>query len=527
MTLHRLSQDLLADMDAEHVAAVREALKDKRVPLSEKLAMLGVRRYRESDKAASNFIEARKLRSMLMFAPFSLSEDQVSSVMRFLGVKSEDGDSVRVPEIMRSFCPALDQNIFTMINSKVLEKYGSLKTAFDSKGGSKNGKISRQQLAELLRELPLESKLSLGEEQDLISLADADGSGSIEYQEFQIIFGTGEMLSRTRQENYKKLQNKGAQIAAVRTDSISSSETPTSTLGPEERVAEVILGPRIDELRSALKEADQEGKGTLDEHTLHCAFNKLGLGLSTQDISTLLSKTLTSSKAPVDYSKFLERVRERISMARTIEEAEAEIVEALRDLLQRRGEGKLWLVKAFQIIDGDLNAGKCKGKIASSQLAKTLASFRVALSSNLVTKLIKAADSDRKDGVVNYADFVRMLGTSSSKLRGLSDGTPLRRRLSVASPAAGASPAAHSPTAAGTGGSLSFPPASGVESASVDDLSDEMEEEIREVIKGKYETMTNAFRNFDKTNKGSITREQMLDGLKVIIYSTFTLTQSD
>ena len=54
----------------------------------------------------------------------------------------------------------------------------------------------------------------------------------------------------------------------------------------------------------------------------------------------------------------------------------------------------------------------------------------------------------------------------------------------------------------------------GGELAGMDDLSDEMEEEIREVIKGKYETMNNAFRNFDKTKKGSMTREEMLDGLK-------------
>ena len=75
---------------------------------------------------------------------------------------------------------------------------------------------------------------------------------------------------------------------------------------------------------------------------------------------------------------------------------------------------------------------------------------------------------------------------------------------------------------------MGFSSALGVESASVDDLSDELEEEIREVIKGKYETMTNAFRNFDKTNTGSITREQMLDGLRVMrIFFTFTLTQPD
>ena len=514
MVLQRLSRDLLAEMDAEHVAAARKVLMDKRIELTAKLEALGVRRYRESDKAVSSFIEVRKLRSMLMFAPFSLSEDQVSSILRSFEVKSEDEDSVRVPEIMRSFCPALDQKIFAMINSRVLEKYGSLKTAYDSKGGSKNGKISRQQLSDLIRELPLEPKLSPSDEQDLISLADADGSGSIEYQEFQIIFGTGELLSRTRQENYKKLQSKAAKTAAVRTASISSSEAPTSTLGPEERVAEVVLGSRVGELRAALRETDSDAKGCLDEHALLRAFNKLGLGLSAQDMSTLLSKTLTSSKAPVEYGRFLQQLRECISTASTTEEAEAEIAEALRDLLRRRGEGKMWLVKAFQILDTDLNAGKSKGKITAVQLAKTLASMRVALSSPLVTKLVKAADAERKDGVVNYADFVRMLGASSSKLRGLKDGTLFRRESSTGMPIEPPSPVSTASPKGSSASLLASASFSGGELPGIDDLSDEMEEEIREVIKGKYETMNNAFRNFDKSKKGSMTREEMLDGLK-------------
>jgi hypothetical protein len=35
-----------------------------------------------------------------------------------------------------------------------------------------------------------------------------------------------------------------------------------------------------------------------------------------------------------------------------------------------------------------------------------------------------------------------------------------------------------------------------------------------QVLKGKYETLTNAFRNFDKDKSGSIDRQEMLEGLK-------------
>ena len=284
-TLQRLSEDLLKEQDSEHVAAARDALKDKRGDLVAQTDARG----------AHGFVEAHALRIMFTAAPFSLSGDVVSSMLRFFGVKDEAGDSVRVPEIMRSFCPMLDQAIFAALNAKLVEKYASVKTAFDAL--SKNGKISRHQLSELLAELPLDLKLQPNEVTDLVCLADADNSGAIEYQEFQIIFSTSEMLARARQENYKKMQAKAAVTATVRSDSIQastqaavSSSLTTRNLSPEERVAEVLLGPRHSELAAALKEADSKGNGSIDPHTLQGAFNKLGLGLSADDLTALLTK---------------------------------------------------------------------------------------------------------------------------------------------------------------------------------------------------------------------------------------------
>ena len=95
--------------------------------------------------------------------------------------------------------------------------------------------LSRQQLAELLTELPLDLNLRPTDVRDLVNLADADGSGTIEYQEFQVIFGTGDMLARARQTNYKKLQDKSALSVTVRSDSLAS--TVASDLS-----AEVVLG---------------------------------------------------------------------------------------------------------------------------------------------------------------------------------------------------------------------------------------------------------------------------------------------
>ena len=366
--LQQLSQHLLDEMDSDHVAAAQEACKGKRTALVEQTEARG----------RGGFMEAHALRAMLSAAPFALQADVVSSILRFVGVKDEAGDSVRISEIMRKLCPMLDQAIFAGINAKIIDKYGSLKTAFDAL--SKDGKISRAQMSELIETLQMEpvglrwvklisskapsgtritnarlaeglqtkvrfsraefeqfglselsqeafievngkyykpvvdQKLRPHEVQDLVNLADADGSGTIEYQEFQIVFGAGEMFARQRQENYKKLQDKAAMTATVRTDSLlpSGSQADASigggVLSPEERIAEVILGPRESELRAALKDGDPEGKGSVDTHTLQGAFNKLGLGLSAEDVTKLLSKAIMGGETAVDYNKLIQEV---------------------------------------------------------------------------------------------------------------------------------------------------------------------------------------------------------------------------
>jgi len=312
----QLSKDLLIEMDNENLAAAREALKDKRAALVEQT---------ESRVAKPGFIEAHKLREMFAATPFAMSADVVGSIMRFFGVKDEAGDSVRTSEIMRTLCPMLDQAVFSAINAKVTAKYGSLKTAFDalSKTGTISrqqfaellealpldalglnwddiGPSRPMNCTEIKNEAleaalstknkftqaefekfklpsvsqdsfvqvgdkyfkPVEDKqLQPNEIQDLLNLADADGSGSIEYKELQVVFGTGELFARARQENYKRLQAKSALTATVRTDSIASTAS-TRSLSPEERVA-VVLGSRSTELVEALKAADAEGKGKL------------------------------------------------------------------------------------------------------------------------------------------------------------------------------------------------------------------------------------------------------------------------
>ena len=477
--LQQLCRDLLEDTDREHVEEAQTALRDKRAALVQWTEASGEHGY----------IEAGTLRRVLTAtAPFALSAGVVSSLMRHLGVTDEAGESVRLTEVTRVLCPTLDQHVLTAINAKVMEKYGSLKTAFDALSKSA-GKLSRQQLSELLAAqgawapLPLLSRLRLSEVEELVNLADADGSASIEYQEFQALLGTGERLARVRQDNYKKMMEKSARTAPTLTayvpnfaQSIKGTSHLLAQISAEQRLAEVVL-TREAELRTACKAADAASSGCIDVHQLCGAFNTLGLGLTEDGLAKLLSKVSLSAKEHIDYSKVLERVKALLSKASTLEEAQAEVAAALRDLIERSGDGKPWLVRGFQILDRDANLGKAKGRMGQDGLSNWLMSVRVALSHRLVADMVKIATALGENKHVTYADFVRMLGESASQLRGRREG------------------------AAGAAGN-------------VDGLSEEMMEEIREAVKGKYDTLTNAFRSFDQDGSGSISKDEMLQGLQ-------------
>jgi len=203
----------------------------------------------------------------------------------------------------------------------------------------------------------------------------------------------------------------------------------------------------------------------------------MGLGLTEAGLTSLLSKVSLKAQGPVDYSMFLERVKAQLSRAATLQEAQAEVAAALRGLMERGGDGKHWLVRCFQIVDREVNGGKANGRMGQDALFKWLLSVRVALSHRLAADMVKIANAAGENREVTYADFLRMLGESGSQLRNRGGGA-------------------------------------GNTAESVDALSEEMEEEIREVVKGKYETLTNAFRSFDKDNSGSISRDEMLQGLK-------------
>ena len=195
------------------------------------------------------------------------------------------------------------------------------------------------------------------------------------------------------------------------------------------------------------------------------------------------------------------------------------MVAGLREVLERNNDSKRWLVRAFQILDADIHSGKSTSKFSPGELKKLVLRLRIGLNPKLVSDMVQVANPDGNT-FVTYADFVRMLGDSAGQLRGLHDDSAeqLRREHSTrtgSSPGPSKQPS-FSPDAPAA--DVTPPVALSdrvVEKLVEEDVIEEIVEEMREVIKGKHDTIPTAFTAFRKTSRGqALTRQEMLDGLK-------------
>ena len=187
----KLSELVFQDLESSNIARAKTELRSMRNTI---LAST-------EGNSSSEMITAATLRTILSSDPIKLDQPLVDSVLRHCNLQ-QDTDAIYLLYFLRIFCPLLDQSLFAKINAKLVEKYQSLSTAFSSLSKQK-GKITLNQLKTLLFDLDLGLKDS--EISELISLADSDGSGGIELDEFNVIFGLSEKQAKQRQENFDKL----------------------------------------------------------------------------------------------------------------------------------------------------------------------------------------------------------------------------------------------------------------------------------------------------------------------------------
>ena len=138
------------------------------------------------------------------------------------------------------------------------------------------------------------------------------------------------------------------------------------------------------------------------------------------------------------------------------------------------------MLKAFQAFD--TAEGRGQGKLTSAQMKRCI----VGLPGLLIPPMaaLRIAKSAEEGGSVTYAGFLRSLGESAAE----------NAEQKAAEEAAKPSPG-------------------GVVQGEVIPWTSELEAEVRQMLKGKFDTLHLAFRSFDKDKNGTVDRGEMREGL--------------
>mmetsp|Transcript_2004 Transcript_2004/g.6067 ORF Transcript_2004/g.6067 Transcript_2004/m.6067 type:complete len:614 (-) Transcript_2004:3-1844(-) len=453
----KLSELVFQDLESSNIARAKTELRSMRNTI---LAST-------EGNSSSEMITAATLRTILSSDPIKLDQPLVDSVLRHCNLQ-QDTDAIYLLYFLRIFCPLLDQSLFAKINAKLVEKYQSLSTAFSSLSKQK-GKITLNQLKTLLFDLDLGLKDS--EISELISLADSDGSGGIELDEFNVIFGLSEKQAKQRQENFDKL-----------TRSMTQSMRSANQKVNEKFAA--YLKENQESVQQALRAKDEEQTGRLKVQDFRDVVLELpGRPVQAFEVDKIIAFANENDKEQINYDLLVHWFLSSLSQATSVAEAQNEIVASLKLRYST-------LMDAFSAFDQEANNGKTKRRLTVMQLSRSLNSIRLCLSGTILAKLIKMADSDG-DGWVNYADFLNLLGEEGSTMRS-----------AVNEPSSPSKAEIKDMRLREESGELKTV-----------EWSDALEQEIRMVLKGKFDTMNNAFRTFDKDNDGKVSREEMREGL--------------
>eukprot|EP00960_Hanusia_phi_P076805 768612-Hanusia_phi.AAC.6 len=350
----KLSELVFNDLESANIAKAKTELSSMRNAI---LASV-------SGNSSNEMITAAALKSILSSEPINLEQSLVDSVLRHCNLQ-QDNDAIYLLYFLRMFCPMLDQSLFTNINAKLIEKYQSLPTAFSSLSKQK-GKISLTQLRGLLIDLDLGLKES--ELAELISLADSDGSGGIELDEFNVIFGAGDKQARQRQENFDKMTKSMTQ--SMRNSSQKVHEKFATYLkANQEKVLEA-LRAKDEDKTGLLKVQDfKDVIGELPERPVQ-AFE---IAKIIAFYLTLPNKANQQDKEHVNYEALIEWFLSSVSKATTLAEAQVWL-----KLLIRNDDDKFCvqneiassiklrhpsLLEAFSALDLEANNGQTKGRL--------------------------------------------------------------------------------------------------------------------------------------------------------------------
>jgi len=166
--------------------------------------------------------------------------------------------------------------------------------------------------------LQLGDDLSVEETERIVSLADADGSGAIDYKEFITMFSKSITAVRSRRTVLP---------AGQRAPPATPSGRASAAFDPAEELMLKQLSENCWSLGDAFRALDKDGTGTIVCSELRGRLRDLGIDLSFNDMQRILAKIDANNDGSISFAEFVARYR--VEDVKSSDEAKADTLMAL------------------------------------------------------------------------------------------------------------------------------------------------------------------------------------------------------
>ena len=427
--------------------------------------------------------------ALLREPPVDLPEYLISTAV---DLGRDAGGVLRAELLLNTLAKSVEKDPFGWLRSALQAKYGRLRDAFlalcNLGGGSARRRgpggealISMQQMRTALTQMGM-GNLSRAEVERIITHADADGSGGIDYKEFVAMFSKSIAAIRERkavlalQHQLPAQQHRSAADAAASPQRLAGPLSWDELDGAEQEMLRQLTECSWS-LGDAFRALDKDGAGFIPSAELRGRLQQVGIELCVSDMQRIIAKVDANNDGQISFKEFVRRYR--LHEVQSAAEAKADTVLAL-----------------------------------SAAYSSPLQAFEAACGGATLLTRKRLKQFVRSLGLHLTADAIQELCSTLDAPAAAAAASPPCSRSSL-------SPAAQSPT-------LGSKPADAYVSffeflrlfgldtagmtectASSQDLMVHLEQALRVRIRACYGTMQTAFKAIDRDSNGVITPEEL------------------
>jgi len=424
---------------------------------------------------------------VLLEPPISLPEHLLQTAKE-LG-HTHDGQ-LHVERLLNKLAKSVEKDAFGPVRKALHAKYGRLKDAFLAitkvPGAQKKTGVHSGELAismDQLRSVLVQLGASMVEADHIVSIADADGSGGIDYKEFCCMFSNRITAIRKRSivlpmhHHASQSPHHDSSSRSMRRHSSlpltphAYSESHSQDHDPAEQSMLRQLAESNWSLGDAFRALDRDGKGVIASSELRARLRELGIELSFNETARILAKVDANNDGSISFSEFVSRYRLEPLLSSQAHEALSDTAMALKSQYKSP-------IQAFQ--------AACAGSamLTRARFKTFIRSLGLHLHAATIEQLCTDVDnqstadtlaySHAPSDFVSFVDFLQLF-----RLEGSTLGThaQLSRRASWC-----------------TGDGVSIT---------------QLEEALRERMRLAFGTLKAAFTTIDKDHNGVITRGEL------------------